>query len=123
MPRPFFDEVERKAQLGVQDEQFVAAGRNRDLGTRRRIGRIAASRNHALRARPVQRESAQRAAAAGEEPLAQRHFAAGITLLQADTKAVGPDDSLSDVLVVRVCPRNCAKLKLEPSHAGFTPNL
>ena len=99
--QPFLDEIERKTHLGIQDQQLVAAVGNGDLGARRRVGRIAASRNHALRAGSVKRKSAQRAAAAGEETLAERHFAAGIGLLQSHPDAVRPDDPFADALVVR----------------------
>ena len=58
-PEAFFDRIQGEAQLGVQDEQLVAAVRHRDFGASRRIVGIAARDQGTLWARAVKGEAAR----------------------------------------------------------------
>src|SRR5438270_6964095 len=102
----------RNAELGVDQEQLIAANPDRDLRARARTVGIAASRNHALWARAIQRESAQSIAATAEELLAEGDMPAE-RLRESEAHAVGPHDLLlSDALVIRGLSQELSKIEI-----------
>src|ERR1700722_4986868 len=86
-----FDCLERNARLSVHDEKLIASPGHLDVGAVcRRAG--VANLNLSLGTRAIQRKTAQRVAAAGEECFAQRHPAARVRLGQTDANAVRPNN-------------------------------
>ncbi len=100
--QPLLDHVERETQLGIDDQQLVAALRHRDLGAGRRDRWDC----HTPESFPAaRRRSAENRAACCRRR--QRSAELSGTSLSANgcssptAQAVRPDDSLPDVLVVR----------------------
>src|SRR5262249_34067288 len=87
--KPFFKR-NRKACFGIPDRQHFASNRYADEATRRRIRRIATHGDRALRTCSVDRKSAQRIRAAGEETLAEWNVAACKWGGEAEPEVVGP---------------------------------
>src|SRR5262249_34941431 len=105
------EDMQWKAQFGIQDYELVSANGHADLRTSCRVARIATDSYGALRPRAVQGKSAKGAAAAGEKALAQRDVRAGECLLEAQAQAVGPDSVFAeDTFVVRDLRLQAAKV-------------
>ena len=83
-----------KAKLRVEENELIAAGRYSNQCACRGVRWIAAGSDDRLWTGSIQRESTQRAAAAGEEFLADRHLAAKEGLQEAQPQTVRPDGIL-----------------------------
>src|SRR6266700_2795894 len=73
----FAHDLERKAQLGVQDDQLRTAKGHADPGAGGSVIGVAADKNRALRAGSVERESTQRTSTSGEKTFAERYMRSG----------------------------------------------
>src|SRR5215831_13868616 len=83
-------DLERKAQLGVQYQQLMAARRNADQSARRLVGGVAAHRDRSLRSGSVERESTQGASTTGEEVFTERYVGSPERFFNPRPHAVGP---------------------------------
>ncbi len=108
----------RETKFRIKNHKLIAAQRHADAAASGGVTGSSAYCHLPLCSCAIEREPAQRAAAAGKETLAERNVIAGKSRFQPDAQAVGPDNVVAAyVLVISCLPKEPAEVGVGAQHA------